>query len=387
VELYEEYRILKMLYGVKKGSRTDLIPEIGKAKERLLKRISKSTLDTYDEVFRLASELTDNEEEKQNLLAPLYKGEKVSTFRNQLRTQVKQRSMRLVRNVFRNQGADVRLIQSTCEGAIGVEKESVQCIMSSPPDPNSLRDYGLGSDQLGAEKTVEEYVSNLVGIFKSVKHTLKPTAKVFVNLMDSMEDGIYWNSIEHFIIAMVREGFYVADRIVWVKNNPNQTSSSSSNISHEHIICFTLEKKPTFNKLKYEDGVDFKSNSVAFNEGNRTKSYWSVTDRTITTNTNSFSDLKKRCEKRGVTCNHSAGYPVIIPDLCIRLATEPGDTVMDIFSGTATTGEAALMNSRNYIGFEALPDYHEVAKVRLEDYLFRENDNLTSDDEEYLEAA
>jgi DNA modification methylase len=139
--------------------------------------------------------------------------------------------------------------------------------------------------------------------------------------------------------------------------------------------------------LSYEDGVDFKSNSVAFNEGNRTKSFWSVTDRTITTNINSFSDLKKKCEQRGVTCNHSAGYPVIIPELCIRLATEPGDTVMDIFSGTATTGEAALLNGRNYIGFEALPDYHEVAKVRLEDYLFKEDDNLMSDEEEYFEAA
>jgi DNA modification methylase len=60
---------------------------------------------------------------------------------------------------------------------------------------------------------------------------------------------------------------------------------------------------------------------------------------------------------------------------------------MDVFSGTSAVGEAALINGRHYIGFEALPDYHEVAKVRLEDYLFRENDNLTSDDEEYLEAA
>ena len=387
VELYEEYKILTNLYGVKKGTRTDLIPEICEAKKSLLSRMSKSKMETYDEVFRLAETLSNSEEEKKQLLEPLYKKVKVSTLRNQLRTKVNQRSFRTLRNIASQQGTNVQLIQSTCEGAVGVEKESVQCIVTSPPYPNSLRDYGLGPNQLGAEKTVQEYVANLVSIFKSVKHTLKPSAKVFVNLMDSMEDGVYWNSVERFIIAMVDEGFHVADRIVWVKNNPNQTTSSCSNISHEHIICFTLEKNPKFHKLTSEDGVDFESNSVAFNNGNRTKSFWNIGSKTIETNTNSFSKLKRKCEQRGVNCNHSAGFPVIIPELCIRLATEPGDTVMDIFSGTATTGEAALSKGRNYIGFEALPDFHEVAKVRLEDYLFKVDDNPDYDQEEYLEAA
>jgi DNA modification methylase len=263
----------------------------------------------------------------------------------------------------------------------------VDCIVTSPPYPNSLRDYGLGKDQLGAERTCDEYVANLVKIFKSVKHTLKPNAKVFVNLMDSMEDGVYWNAIDKFVVSMVDAGFYVADRIIWVKNNPTPTSASSSNISHEHIICFTIEKKPTFNKLNYEDGIDFKDNNITFNDGNRTKSFWDIGNKTITTNSNSFKELKKKCDERGIKCDHSAGFPVIIPELCIRLATQPGELIMDVFSGTSAVGEAALINGRHYIGFEALPDYHEVAKVRLEDYLFRENDNPTSDDEEYLEAA
>lgn len=44
--------------------------------------------------------------------------------------------------------------------------------------------------------------------------------------------------------------------------------------------------------------------------------------------------------------------PKAMMERIVRLCSNPGDTVMDIFNGTGTTGMAALANGRKYIGFD-----------------------------------
>lgn len=44
--------------------------------------------------------------------------------------------------------------------------------------------------------------------------------------------------------------------------------------------------------------------------------------------------------------------PLEIPRRCILLSTDPGDTVLDCFNGNGTTGVAALLEGRKYIGIE-----------------------------------
>jgi site-specific DNA-methyltransferase (adenine-specific) len=45
--------------------------------------------------------------------------------------------------------------------------------------------------------------------------------------------------------------------------------------------------------------------------------------------------------------------------------SRPNDTVLDIFSGSGTTGVVALQNNRNYIGIEINKDYAELSEQRL----------------------
>ena len=63
--------------------------------------------------------------------------------------------------------------------------------------------------------------------------------------------------------------------------------------------------------------------------------------------------------------NHPAVFPEEIPHRLMKLFSFVGDTVLDPFSGTASTGAAALKNKRAYIGYETNPDYVEVATARL----------------------
>jgi hypothetical protein len=61
--------------------------------------------------------------------------------------------------------------------------ESVHCVVTSPPY-FGLRDYGH-PDQIGLEKTPEEYVAGLVDVFRQVGRVLRPDGTVWLNLGDS----------------------------------------------------------------------------------------------------------------------------------------------------------------------------------------------------------
>jgi site-specific DNA-methyltransferase (adenine-specific) len=57
--------------------------------------------------------------------------------------------------------------------------------------------------------------------------------------------------------------------------------------------------------------------------------------------------------------------PVELPRRCIRAASRPGDLVVDPFSGSATTGVAALEEGRRYVGIELSGTYAARSRERL----------------------
>lgn len=60
---------------------------------------------------------------------------------------------------------------------------SVDCCVTSPPY-YLLRDYGV-SGQIGLEPTLEEYLDNLLAVFKEVKRVLKDEGTLWLNMGDS----------------------------------------------------------------------------------------------------------------------------------------------------------------------------------------------------------
>ena len=68
------------------------------------------------------------------------------------------------------------------------EDESVDMCITSPPYYN-LRDY-KNSGQLGAEASVDLFVSNLCEVFDEVYRVLKPTGSCWVNIGDTYDQKI-----------------------------------------------------------------------------------------------------------------------------------------------------------------------------------------------------
>jgi site-specific DNA-methyltransferase (adenine-specific) len=63
--------------------------------------------------------------------------------------------------------------------------------------------------------------------------------------------------------------------------------------------------------------------------------------------------------------NHSATFPLALPEWFIKLFTKGGDWVLDPFVGCGTTCEAAQRLRRNSIGIDVLSDYVRLAKEKV----------------------
>jgi site-specific DNA-methyltransferase (adenine-specific) len=67
--------------------------------------------------------------------------------------------------------------------------------------------------------------------------------------------------------------------------------------------------------------------------------------------------------------NHPTVKPIKLPSYLITLGTRPGDTVLDPFAGSGTTGCAAIQLNRKFILIEKDPGYFEILTNRIEYYL------------------
>ena len=63
--------------------------------------------------------------------------------------------------------------------------------------------------------------------------------------------------------------------------------------------------------------------------------------------------------------DHPAVFPPEIPYRLIRMFSFVGETVLDPFSGMATTGRVALQTGRSYVGYETNPEYYSESMRRL----------------------
>ena len=71
----------------------------------------------------------------------------------------------------------------------GIPDSSIDCVVTSPPYWG-LRDYGYG-EQIGLEKTHQEFVDNLVKVFRDVRRVLKDDGTLWLNLGDTYASNGY----------------------------------------------------------------------------------------------------------------------------------------------------------------------------------------------------
>jgi len=82
-------------------------------------------------------------------------------------------------------------------------------------------------------------------------------------------------------------------------------------------------------------------------------------------NTESNSYYLRYCKEKGIKPN-PARYPAGIPEYFIRMLTDPGELVVDPFSGSCVTGEVAERLKRRWVCVEVVEEYLAGALGRFE---------------------
>lgn len=77
-----------------------------------------------------------------------------------------------------------------------------------------------------------------------------------------------------------------------------------------------------------------------------------------------YTTVWRMAPERG--SDHACPFPVELPTRCLLSSTEAGDSVVDPYMGSGTTGVAALRSGRKFIGIERDPAYFEMACKRIQ---------------------
>lgn len=376
-EILEEYEILEAEYPVGKGCRTDLNPEFkNNAEKRKALNISKDKINKLKTIKVLAKKLYGSESDESKKLWMQVDDEKVSLSRIQ-KTLKRESEIReneaIIPSNFEFVADNVKVFNKSCENMTEVADKSVACIMTSPPY-FQMRDYGTGKNQRGLEKDIHEYIKGLVNDFKDCYRVLKDNGSLWVNINEPVIDGEYHSISHQFAMAMRKEGWKLNDEIIWIKRNANFTQAKRVIRAHEYIFHFVKSSKYHYD-LSWMSELNDSENLISFGTSGKISNLISsmdFRDSIVRTNGNNMSDLRKACKEQGFNLTHSAGYPISIPLIAILTSSKVGDTILDIYSGTATTGEAALATKRKYVGYEIKPEFVMASKVRLDNYVNEE---------------
>ena len=295
-----------------------------------------------------------------------------------------------------------------------IPDQSVQSCVTSPPY-FGLRDYGEDA-QIGLEPSLQDYVDEIVKVFREVKRVLRDDGTLWLNLGDSYSGsgkgrnpdgtvhvsaliakqgtsaGTVMGDVPSGIVpeglkpkdlmgvpwrvafALQADGWYLRQDIIWAKPNPMPESvTDRCTKSHEYLFLLSKSARYYFdNQAIKEPGVSEIGDAQIRFGGSK---YGDSDDPKHATKS---GDVWVKPEdglrnKRDVwTINtkpfkgaHFAVMPEALVEPCILAGSKEGDTILDSFSGSGTVGLVALTNNREYLGVELNPQYAEMSVERI----------------------
>ncbi|CAK0768543.1 Modification methylase SmaI [Gammaproteobacteria bacterium] len=243
------------------------------------------------------------------------------------------------------------------------------CIVTSPPYWG-LRDYGVVG-QIGAEITVDEYISDLVCLFHEARRTLSDDGTLWLNIGDSYTSGgRTWRDADaknkgrameyraptpdglkpkdligvpwRLAFALQADGWYLRTDIIWNKPNCQPESvKDRPTRSHEYLFLFSKSEKYYYDwQAIMEPASDPKQKMK-----NR-RTVWNITTEPY-------------------PGSHFAVYPRALVRICIAAGSRKDGRVLDPFFGSGTTGVVCNEMGRYCIGIELNAQYAELAHQRL----------------------
>jgi len=240
-------------------------------------------------------------------------------------------------------------------------------IITSPPYADSrAKTYG------GIHP--DDYVEWFLPRAEEFRRVLKPSGTFILNIKEKVVDGERHTYVLELILALRRQGWLWTEEYIWHKKNcypgkwPNRFRDAwerclQFNKSRKFKMFQDAVRVPMGNwsetrlkSLGKNDVVRFDSR-VGSGFG---KNIANWLGRHLAYPTNVLHLATETGNKQ-----HSASFPLALPEWFIRLFTEEGDWVLDPFVGSGTTCEAAQRLRRNSVGIDIKSEYIDLAQTRL----------------------
>jgi len=275
------------------------------------------------------------------------------------------------------------LYRKSSETMEEIQSNSIQTVFTSCPYYQA-RDYSNGSSEvpeLGQDKTPAIFIDRLLVHFTEVYRVLKEDGSFFLNIGEYGIDKFSPLITNKLLVRLCEEvGFKCVNEIIFHKKN-SKPGSSKRRLGSSYEKIFHLVKNvdgyyykplkvwrnepmilmPGF-RNRGTDGTKFSDPSIR-------KPYYHFKDFIDEQN---YEDVIKSAvastsfvRKIDPDFDHPAPFDPKLALLGILTTSKPDDIVLDPFSGTASTGEMALMLGRQYVGYECNQDYHDFAEKRI----------------------
>lgn len=230
-----------------------------------------------------------------------------------------------------------------------IPDESIDLIFADPP-------YNIGKDFAGRKdkwNTDSDYLEWCYNWLSLCVRKLKPNGAFYV--MTSTQFMPYFD-------IFLRDKLHILSRIVWSYDSSGVQAKNYYGSMYEPILyCVKDKKNYTFNAddILVEAKTGAKRKLIDYRK-NPPQPY---SNEKIPGNVWTFNRVRYRMEEYE---NHPTQKPIALLERIIKASSNPGDVVMDPFSGTFTTSFVAKSLGRKSIGIEIQEEYLKIGLRRLE---------------------
>ncbi len=277
---------------------------------------------------------------------------------------------------------------------------SINLVITSPP-------YALHFKKAYGNVAKTEYVDWFLGFAKEIFRVLTDDGSFVLNIGGSYNKGTPTRSLYHYklLIRLVEEiGFHLAQECFWY--NPAKMPMPAEWVtvrrirvkdSVEYVWWFSKTPWPKASNLRvlkqtfsldmhrlnrrgvrettrpggYKINASWAEMKAAgaipanFIQGDLFEVEAEAPEDVLIMGNNAANDAYTlRCKAEGLQI-HPARYPRALPEFFIKMLTEEGDTVLDPFAGSNTTGASAESLQRRWIAFECVEEYLRGSKFRF----------------------
>lgn len=240
-------------------------------------------------------------------------------------------------------------------------------------DDNCI-DLTVTSPPYDGLRTYNGYSFDFENIAKELYRVIKNGGVIVWIVNDSTVKGSESGTSFRQALYFKEIGFNLWDTMIWRKTNPipNDTRQNRYIQSFEYMFIFAKGKPNTCNYLREKSKCggkitnntsQIKINGISREDRKEARKGMVVNEYKILTNVWDCSSVHKN-EKT----SHPAQFPEELCKRHILTWSNEYDKILDPFMGSGTTAKMAILNNRNYIGFEISKEYCDISEQRINMY-------------------